>query len=124
MKRSPLERKTRLRARRPTPRRSARVHDLAYLARVRQLPCHACGRSAPSEADHQGPRPFGRKADDVTAVPMCRECHQRRTDGFLPSCPWSGVHACNSWSRAGKDEIRVWCDVAVEATQRELGLAP
>lgn len=39
------------------------------------------------EADHQGDHPWGRKADDRTAVPMCWKHHRARTN---PS-GWSKV---------------------------------
>ena len=71
--------------RRSTPRRSERVRDLAYLAFVHTLPCvalnvpgHRC--AGPIEADHMGPRPLGRKADDRTAAPICQLGHIQRTD--------------------------------------------
>jgi hypothetical protein len=93
VKRSPLERKTRLRARRATPRRSARVHDLAFMARVRQLPClvwtmlpdYALGGryvapaspcSGSMHAHHMGARGLGQKCSDLETVPFCERHHR------------------------------------------------
>jgi hypothetical protein len=116
-----LKRSTRLKPRRATPRRSGRVINTAYLAAVRTLPCYACSKPAPSEPDHQGSRPYGRKADDDTAVPMCggpTGCHRMRTDGFLPD--GFGGHRSwpvTDWSFANKEQMRAWCDVAIAATR-------
>lgn len=127
MRRSPmsrgtktLERKARLKPRRATQRRSGRVHDEAYLAAVRTLPCYVCSRRAPSEADHQGVHPYGRKADDDTAVPMCGGllgCHRRRTDGYLPAYRCSPGVDYPDWERADKARMRVWCDAAIKDTR-------
>lgn len=79
MKRSPLRR------RRATPRRSDRARDLAYLAWVHTLTCaashlegHVC--EGPIEADHVGPRPLGRKSDDNLTIALCQLAHRQRTD--------------------------------------------
>lgn len=114
MKRTALKRNKRLKPRRLKPRRSGRKLWPEYLAVVRTLPCYVCGRRLGVEADHQGPRPFGRKADDDTTVPMCGGpggCHQRRTDGWLPR----GTPCC--WERVNKDAMRLWCDVAIGVTR-------
>lgn len=111
MKRSPLKRKSRLKPRRSAPRKSGRVRWPEYLDEVRQLPCYVCGKPGPSDPDHQGPHPYGRKADDDTAVPMDRDCHRRRTDGYLPV-------GRAAWRRAlSKEEMRAWCDRAIRSTQ-------
>lgn len=114
---APLARTSRLRPRRATPRRSARVRDEDYLAAVRALPCYVCLKAAPSDPDHMGERPFGRKADDSTAVPLCRECHGRRTDGFAPTALATAGWGCPRWERTGKAAMRAWCDAAIVATQ-------
>ena len=117
----PLERRTRVKARRATPRKSGRVRDAGYMAKVRALPCYVCGLVAASvEADHQGPRPFGRKADDSTCVPMCRWCHASRTDGFIPTVV-GPVTFERRWVRADKYVMAEWCERAIAATRAALG---
>ncbi len=80
---------------RSKPRRSGRVIDKAYLAWVRTQPCVHSGPDCHGrvEASHLGERPFGRKADDDTAVPHCSNHHEQ----------WTGkVNArgfCEGWSR-------------------------
>lgn len=97
---SRLKRSTRLAPRRERQRRSGRKLDPDFLAIVRTLPCvardilgHVC--FGPTDPDHLGPRPYGRKADDDTAVPLCRRAHEQRTDYPGPS---SGIF--REWPRA------------------------
>src|SRR4051812_40559530 len=84
--RTPLRRKTRLRQKRATPRRSGRVRDRDYLLAVKTLPCMFATAAwgppckGPIEADHAGQRPFGRKCNDDEAVPLCQKHHRERTD--------------------------------------------
>lgn len=80
MKRSaPPKRKTPLKRKRTTPRRSSRRHDPSYLAAVRGLPC--CARTfggscaGPIEAHHMGARGLGQKCSDDEAVPFCKLHH-------------------------------------------------
>lgn len=125
----PMTRTKRLKTKRATPRRSGRVRDPEYMDAVRGLPCYGCSLLGYSEADHQGPRPFGRKADDETCVPMCsvwgNGCHAMRTDGIV-----NGSDDVLVWfaKRLTKEEMRDWCDVAIAATQAVvfpmLGRAP
>lgn len=101
MKRTWLRRRTK-------PRRSDRVRDPEFLAWVHTLPCAARALSpcyGPIEADHQGWRPFGRKADDVTAVPLCLLHHRQRTDFSGPFRAWS------------REDMRIWLRANVEETQ-------
>jgi hypothetical protein len=112
-----VTRRTRLKSKRATPRRSSRVRDEAWLAEVRRLPCCApfayplamvdpwtpCrGRV---EADHAGARPLGRKASDDTAIPLCQRHHRERTD-------YSGHF--KGWDAA---RMREWCDWKIAETQ-------
>src|ERR1700739_2199819 len=65
-----------------------------HLAFVRQLPCVACGKAAPSEAAHVRTGTDGGagvKPGDRYAVPLCTACHtkQHRT-GELTF--WSALH--------------------------------
>ena len=92
--------------RRAKPRRSARRLDPQYLADVRRLPCCVgmdCWGQV--EADHAGQRPVGRKADDDTAIPMCRRHHQDRTDA---RGIFYGLQA---------GEMRRWCQERIEETR-------
>lgn len=105
-----MKRRTPLRARRPTPRRSERVRDQSYLELVHRLTCCAIGLpghrcEGPIEADHAGERPRGRKASDDTTIPLCRLAHRERTDH-------TGVF--RSWTR---DEMRSWLAEQVARTQ-------
>ena len=66
-----------------TPRKSKpdlrrRVQHLAF---VRQLPCVACGKAAPSEAAHVRTGTdggVGVKPGDRYAVPLCAACHAKQ----------------------------------------------
>jgi hypothetical protein len=58
---------------RPDSRRRGR-----HLAFVRQLPCVACGRAAPSEAAHvrsESDAGSGMKPSDRYSLPLCTDCH-------------------------------------------------
>lgn len=123
LKRGPApKRKTRPKAKRATPRKSGRVLNPAYLASVRTMPCYACGRPGPSDPDHMGPHPLGRKADDDTAVPLDRACHERRQAGFIPTSlrPFPG------WVFVGGSsmQMKAWCAEAIDATRSHLGYVP
>ena len=104
------------------PRKSERVRDEAYLAEVRERSCclttargTTCGPAVRNdgmrwgtEADHAGPRPLGRKADDNTAIPMCPKHHDERTDGTGFFKGWT------------KERMRAWCDEQIAATQARI----
>jgi len=65
---------------RSKPKRSlhSRVPHLAF---VRQLPCVACGKAAPSAAAHVRTGTdggMGRKPGDRYAVPLCTTCHAKQ----------------------------------------------
>ena len=79
-----------------TPRKSKpdlrrRVHHLAF---VRQLPCVACGKAAPSEAAHVRTGTdggVGVKPGDRYTVPLCTVCHAKQHRiGELTF--WSALH--------------------------------
>ena len=60
------------------PNLRRRVQHLAF---VRQLPCVACGKAAPSEAAHVRTGTdggVGVKPGDRYAVPLCRACHTKQ----------------------------------------------
>jgi hypothetical protein len=55
-----------------------RVQHLAF---VRQLPCVACGKAAPSEAAHVRTGTdggVGMKPADRYAIPLCTACHAKQ----------------------------------------------
>lgn len=60
------------------------------------------------QADHMGERAFGKKADDTTCVPICRNHHGERTD-------YRGVF--KNWTKV---EMRQFCDWAINWTRCEL----
>jgi hypothetical protein len=82
-RRARLSRTTRLRPRRTAPRRSSRVRDPEYMARVAALPCllageHVCdGRI---EVHHMGSRGLGQKCSDLETVPFCQKAHREWHD--------------------------------------------
>jgi len=54
---------------------------LKHLAFVRQLPCVACGKAAPSDAAHERTGTdggVGVKPSDRYAVPLCSVCHAKQ----------------------------------------------
>jgi hypothetical protein len=62
----------------PKPHLRGRQQHLAF---VRQLPCVACGKAAPSEAAHVRTGTdggVGMKPGDRYAVPLCNACHARQ----------------------------------------------
>src|SRR6516165_597072 len=62
----------------PKPNLRSRV---AHLAFVRQLPCVACGKVAPSDAAHVRTGTdggTGMKPGDRYAVPLCAACHAKQ----------------------------------------------
>lgn len=111
MKRSPLKRRKPINPRRKA-RRSGRVRDEAYLAKVRGLRCVLWNLAQCAgwvEAHHAGPHPAGRKCSDHEAHPFCKYHH---------SC-W---HAHSGYffgmTRANR---RYWADQQIAATQAKLG---
>lgn len=117
MKRSPLKRKTPLRARRPATRKSGRVRDPGYMQRVRGLRCCAftlwpwaiCDGSV--EAHHAGARAAGRKADDDTCIPLCTGHHRQ----------W---HAASGvFSGLTRESRSMWASERIADTRRALGVA-
>ena len=112
LRRTPLRRKTRLRAKGKT-KHANRPRDFAYMAFVKTLPCHArllttTGNDCwgPIEADHVGGR-YGEDSD-LRCVPMCRKHHEDRT-GRVGG---GGIFA--GWSLERKRE---WGAAAIAATR-------
>ena len=127
-RKKPLRRKTWLRSRGNTSYRR-RVRDIAYMKRVKKLPCavrwfsrqlfnqivwNGFGQQGATccegrvEADHAGVRGLGQKADDRTCIPMCTRHHRERTDQRGSFGGWTA------------QMMREWCEVAIAATQEEL----
>ena len=75
----------------PKPNSRRQVQHLAF---IRQLPCVACGKAAPSEAAHvrTGTESgVGMKPGDRYAVPLCTACHAKQHRiGELSF--WSALH--------------------------------
>ena len=62
----------------PQPNLRKRVQHLAF---VRELPCVACGKAAPSEAAHVRTGTdggTGMKPGDRYALPLCAACHAKQ----------------------------------------------
>lgn len=113
----PLRRKTWMRQRRATPRRSERERDPEFMRWVRRQPCSVrvdppdpnrltpcCGRV---EADHMGDRAVGRKASDDTCAPMCSTHHVQR----------SSHHG--SFYELDQEELREWRARQIQRTQTD-----
>lgn len=103
---------------RQTERRSGRDRDPLYLAKVRRMVC-ACIKAFPGhvceglvEADHQGPRPLGRKCHDHEAVPMCQRAHHDRTNYIGPFKNFTAA------------EMRAWADQRIAETRALIGWRP
>jgi hypothetical protein len=74
-----LERKLPQRERigpRSGPPRKGPARDEEYKAWIREHPCYACGKRAPSEAAHTGTDGgLSMKASDYSCIPLCSDCH-------------------------------------------------
>ena len=92
MKRTPLTRKTPLKASKPvnpinTERRKknhARAYGSpAFLNWIHRLPCWACGYHGPTprQAAHTTTGGMGRKADANTVIALCVVCHAKQHQG-------------------------------------------
>lgn len=113
-RRTPLRRRTRLRARGKTSYRR-RPRDLDRMRWTRRQSCmvrtippdpnRITPCSGPVEADHMGERGLGAKAADATCVAMCRGHHRERTD-----------HT-GCFRDLTRDELRVWRADAIARTE-------
>lgn len=112
-----LRRKTWMRQRRATPRRSERVYDAERRRWARRQPCavridppdpnRLTTCSGRVEADHMGDRAAGRKASDDTCVGLCRQHHRERTD-----------HS-GAFFELDKEQLRAWRERAIARTQAD-----
>lgn len=135
-KRKPIRRKTWLRRRRPTPRRSGRVRDREHMLRVKRLGyccargmsrCRGAYRTHPNgqtvwhpawmiEADHAGKHPTGRKGSDRECNPICPGHHNDRTDGAGPFKGWDEARM-RAWLNR---KLKETADALDEMEAREL----
>jgi len=81
LKRSPIARRTPVKARRSKPRRG-RVRDFAYLAFIGYQPCFLCvmlglKQTSPTEVAHVGTRGLSQKSSDRETLPMCGDTHHQ-----------------------------------------------
>lgn len=116
LKRSaPPKRKTRVKQRRATKRRSSRVHSVEYMAAVRELGC-VVGRldlrdtscSGDIEAHHMGARGLGQKSSDLETIGFCAHHHRS----------W---HDCNGvFAGRSKEWRREFASKSIAATQAAL----
>ena len=106
-RKSPLRARTRLKPRGKT-KYARRPRDHAYMAWVKSLPCvgpfpHQC--QGPSEAHHAGVRGLGQRAEDSTAIPLCRNAHHAWHSGGEAFAGWQ------NWER------RTWADIMIREMQ-------
>ena len=80
MKRTPFKRKPTLKRLRPLPKRRklATAAEREHLARVKALPCVACGYCGMSNDAHhiRDGKGMGQKASHCETVALCRFCHR------------------------------------------------
>lgn len=50
--------------------KAIKVHESAYMAKVKSLPCSLCDAAGPSDAHHI------KQGQHFTAVALCKSCHQ------------------------------------------------
>lgn len=91
MKRTPLKRTGRIKAKAKSSAEFARIYGSeARIEFVKALPCIACGKG-PCENAHIRSGGMGRKADYRDIVPLCESCHRLQHQkgwkalGFNPS---------------------------------------
>ena len=71
---------------------TGRIESGPYLAWLRTLPCHTCGRAAPSDPSHvNGFKGQGTKSPDWFAIPECRSCN--RNYDLQPAMVESRIYA-------------------------------
>jgi hypothetical protein len=90
--------------------------QVQHLVFIRQLPCVACGKAAPSEAAHvrTGTESgFGMKPGDRYAVPLCAACHVKQ----------HRIGELSFWSALHIDPLNVLCDCGLYRAIRRLGNA-
>ena len=105
----------------PKPGLRRRAQHLAF---IRQLPCVACGKAAPSEAAHVrsgADGATGMKPSDRYSVPLCSSCHELQHQ-FGELTFWSTLRidplnvAFRLWTVSG--DIKAGERIAFRARQR------
>jgi hypothetical protein len=93
--------------------------DLAYMGRVKEMDCAACGRHGPSDAHHCKDKPpfderdiyqrlpIGCKSGPQDTIPLCKDCHQGANGYHTSPKLWNERH--------GPDYgfltfVRDWCN--------------
>lgn len=110
-RRTPLVRRTRLRAYSKTSKYRRRPRNMDFMLYVLWLPCElrnvrGAGRCRGRvQADHAGKRGLGQKCPDDECIPLCQHHHQSRTD-------YSGYF--KNWNGA---QMREWNDRIIHITQ-------
>lgn len=101
-------RRTRLRAKAPKKRTAEQGGDEAYLRFIRSLPCVVYGTPPPSHAHHEvgGGRGKGQKAPDRRTIPLSPRAH----DEFH-----AGRGFCKGWSRQKRID---WQDQEIYRLQK------
>lgn len=61
----------------PLYKREKPERNPAYLRFVKRFPCAGCGRTWTVDPCHTGPHGIGQKSSDKSAIPLCRNCHDR-----------------------------------------------
>ena len=82
----------------------------AHLARIKSLPCAACGRSGPSDAHHVKVTLAQSRIDELTA-PLCRKCHQDSKNSAHGYGDFPNVYEllANTFAALAKAErVEVW----------------
>lgn len=109
MKRTPLKRKTWLRAKSKTKKYALRARHFDWMLAVKLMPCclwflGCCDGEV--EADHAGDRGLGEKSHDNTTIPLCTRHHRERTDmtGYFASFD---RHRMREWRHERVDETQV-----------------
>lgn len=119
MKRTPIKRRTRPKARRAKPRRG-RVRDPHYLEFIAQQPCIVTGER-PVTVHHV--RRFGEPKDDTRTVPLVARLHMLTHE--TPSRHWFDVERVETWNapvlgigpcvERGKEVFQAYWNVDLEA---------
>lgn len=99
----------------PKPKKATRSRSYADF--VRGHACQSCGRAAPSEHAHFGPRGLSQKADDRRANALCSACHRHWHDhgtlpskGFTEPVAFSRAHSEGLLYRWQTDLLIAWID--------------
>ena len=79
--------------------------DEKHLARLRQLPCCRCAKSAPCEAHHPTGAGMAMRDHDHEAMPLCMQCH-RDLHGLCGVFKGWKREQLKTWQREMSDKYR------------------